>query len=421
MERSGTAAMVDFRTVYFNGRVLLQHGDPYQDSGAHRIFMMENHTPYPPHGPSEMTNVYPPTMLLVTFPIAFLPWAIAQRFWAALIAAGLILAGYLMFDIGAEYAPVLSGALIGFVLSNSGSLIYQGNVAGVAVSLCVIAIWCFDRQRFVALGVACLAISLAIKPHDSGLVWLFLLLLGGVHGKRALQTLAVIAVLGVITIVWVSHVAPHWARELGTNVVSSETRGSGNDPGPDSLSNTVVSRDINAQTLFSVLDDEPRFYNPMSYILCGSLFITLIFGTLRVRLDRTHFWMAMAAVSALSMLPLYHRHHDAKLLLLAAPACAMLWSQRNLVGRLAGAVTGLVAVSIADVPRAILTAVEAPWHLTCRDFSGKMWTVLVARPVPLSLLGMVIFYLWVYPSRPSVIGLLRTDPAGDRMRVHRTT
>ena len=46
-------------------------------------------------------------------------------------------------------------------------------------------------------GILCMAVSLAIKPHDSGLVWFYFLLAGGVYRKRALQTLAVTVLLAL--------------------------------------------------------------------------------------------------------------------------------------------------------------------------------------------------------------------------------
>ncbi len=84
----------------------------------------------------------------------------------------LILAALLMWNVASEHAPLISGVLIGFFLANSVGLLFQGNVAGIVVSLCMIAAWCFFRNKFVLVGVLCLATSLAIKPHDSGLVQL---------------------------------------------------------------------------------------------------------------------------------------------------------------------------------------------------------------------------------------------------------
>src|ERR1019366_4930389 len=122
-------------------------------------------------------------------PFAMLPLATAQALWIILTGGGLILAGFLMWNLGSKYAPILSGCLIGFLLANCQLAFATGNTAGIVVGLCVVAVWCFLEDRFVLAGILCLAVSLAIKPHDAGLVWLYFLLAGGTYRKRALQTL----------------------------------------------------------------------------------------------------------------------------------------------------------------------------------------------------------------------------------------
>jgi hypothetical protein len=134
-----------------------------------------------------------PTTFIVIAPFAMLPWGPAHVLWMTLTAVSLILAAFLVWNLGASYAPNLSLFLICILLANCQMVFYGGNAAGIVIGLCVVAVWCFLRERFVLAGVLCLAISLAIKPHDAGLVWLYFLLAGGVYRKRALQTLLVTA------------------------------------------------------------------------------------------------------------------------------------------------------------------------------------------------------------------------------------
>ncbi len=53
-------------------------------------------------------------------------------------------------------------------------------------------------MRCVWVGILCLAVSLAIKPHDGGLVWLYFILAGGAFRKRALQSLVVTLALRTV-------------------------------------------------------------------------------------------------------------------------------------------------------------------------------------------------------------------------------
>jgi hypothetical protein len=88
------------------------------------------------------------------------------------------------------------------------------------VSLSAVAVWCFLRERFVLAGILCLAVALAVKPQDSGLVWLYFLRAGGVYRKRALQTLLATAVLSLPGVLWVWHASPHWFAEWQSNVAA---------------------------------------------------------------------------------------------------------------------------------------------------------------------------------------------------------
>ena len=393
-----SSGMVDFRAIYYNVRVLLNHSDPYNTVNGTQIAIDEGDKPkvYPIPIPSEITCVYPPSALLVNLMLGFLHWSSARIVWLMLNGAGLVLSGLLLWDIGADYAPLITGLLIGFSLANSASLLLQGNVAGIVVSLCIISVWCFFRNRFAPVAIVCLAVSLAIKPHDSGLVWLCLLFGGLQYRKRALQVALVDVALILASVLWVSSVAPAWASELKANLAAVSARGAGNDPGPSSASNVIENSDINLQTVVAVFKDEPRFYNLVSYVICAGLLLIWVAIRFRSPMTPFRFWISLAFFAALSLLPVYHRHHDAKLLMLAVPACAMIWSRRRTAGVVALLITSLALAINADVPRVILTNLEEPIVFSAATLSGKLMIILLARPAPLSILAMAIFYLWVY-------------------------
>ena len=56
-----------------------------------------------------------------------------MRLAMTLNGGGLIVSGLLLWNIAADFAPLLSGMLIGFLLANSEGLLFQGNVAGIVV------------------------------------------------------------------------------------------------------------------------------------------------------------------------------------------------------------------------------------------------------------------------------------------------
>jgi hypothetical protein len=346
-------------------------------------------------------NVYPPTAFSFTVPFAMLPWGPARMLWMTLTVGSFIFASFLIWNLGANYAPILSGALIGFLLANSEILIVTGNAAGIVVSLCAVAVWCFLRERFVPAGILCLAVSLAIKPHDTGLVWLYFLLAGGVYRKRALQTLLAAVAISLPGVLWVWQVAPHWMRELHSNILAFSVHGGINDPGLASTGGHGLDMLISLQTAISVFRDDPRIYNPASYLICAPLLLLWAFVTLRSRPSLARAWLALAAIAALSMLPVYHRQVDAKLLLLTVPACAMLWAEGGLIGWFALLVNTAGFVLTGDIPWAILLGFINNSHLPATGLSGQILMAVQVFPAPLILLVMVIFYLWVYVRRCS--------------------
>jgi hypothetical protein len=340
-----------------------------------------------------------PTTFIVVAPFAMLPWGPAHVLWLALTAGVFILAALLMWNLGSNYAPDVSLFLIFILLFNCESIFVAGNTAGIAVGLCVIAAWCFLRERFVWAGVLCLALSLAIKPHDSGLVWLYFLFAGGVNRKRALQSLCITAALGIAAFLWLSQVAPHWMHDWQSNLATISVPGGINEPGPSGLTGRSAFMVIDLQAAISIFRDDPRIYNPASYLFCGVLLLLWAARTLRSSFSPSRAWFALAAIVPLTMLITYHRPWDAKLLMLTIPACAMLWAEGGRIARMALIVNSAGLLLTGDIPLAVLNSITNQMHPGTAGIFAQMLTVVLIRPASLILLVMSIFYLWVYLKR----------------------
>jgi hypothetical protein len=400
LESFSAVSMIDFKAVYYATRTLLHQGDPYNKSELMRVYLAEDGEPQAKKlilSDIVALNVNLPTIFPFIAPFAFLPWVPAHLIWMLLTAGSFILAAYLMWQLGAVYAPLLSGGLLCIFLVGSELLLEVGNTAGIVVSLCVIAAWCFFQERFTRAGILCLAIGLLVKPHDAGFVWLYFLLAGGLYRRRALQTLLLVAALGLPAILWVSYVAPNWMQEMHTNMLVTSAHGRVNDPGIEPLGHGAIM--ISLQTAVSVFRDDPRIYNPVTYLLCAPLVLVWVYTTLRIRASAANAWLALAAIAALSMLPVYHRQHDTRLLLLAVPACAMLWSEGGPIAWLALVFTTLGALFTSDIFLQLIAAFTSNLRTSFSGLPGETLTVLFRRPAPLIVLTMGIFYLWVYVKR----------------------
>lgn len=395
----GTA---NYRAIYYGARCVLERKDPYVAETFQRVYTSENgEFPTAPLKKqlflrAVMVCVNLPTTLYLVMPLAMIPWGASQIVWLLLGGCSITLAGVLAYDLAREYAPSLSLVLIFIMLANSEVLFATGNTAAIAVGLCVISVWCFIRGRAAWAGVVCLAISLALKPHDSGLIWLYLLLAGGVLRKRSLQVLALTALIVLPALLWVSGAAPHWSRELRGNLAATSARGDISDPGPTAISRKG-SADviIDLQSVVSVFKDDPHFYNPAVYAICGLLLVVLAVKTMSVDLTQANMWCALAAISALTMLVSYHRPYDAKLLLLAVPGCAYLWSRGGRAARLGAILTTAAVLATADIPLAILTLLTRRLDVATMSTPARVGTILLTRPAPLFLLAMALVYMIV--------------------------
>jgi hypothetical protein len=156
---------------------------------------------------------------------------------------------------------------------------------------------------------------------------------------------------------------------------------------------------VSLQEVISVFRDDPHFYNPATYLVCAPLLLVWALATLRYRPSPRTVWLALAAIAALSMLPLYHRQQDTKLLLLTVPACAMLWAEGGPIGWLALLVNSAGFVLTGDLPWAILLGLIGHMRPPMTAFGAQILIAAQVLPAPLILLVMGVFYLWVYVRR----------------------
>ncbi len=395
----GGNAWIDFRAVYAGTRCLIHEHNPYKVSDLEREYLSEDGQ-RPPDSPyylqAIVLYVNVPTTFVIVAPFALLSWGPAQILWILLTGCVFSLAILLMWSAGASHAPQVATFLACVIAINCASIYAAGNTAGIVVGLCGIAVWCFLENRFVWIGVLCLGLSLAVKPHDAGLVWLYFLLAGGANRKRALQSAAITAAIGLTAAVWVWHVAPHWIHDWNANLATISARGGINEPGPSSFSGHSIYTVVDLQAAISIFHDDPRFYNIASYLFCGTLLVVWLIWTMRTRFSVFKAWLALAAVTAFTLLITYHRPWDAKLVMLAIPPCCMLWAGRGRPGRIAFSITTVAALFAGDFPLAVFKTIADSLHVGTAGFGRQLLTLVLIRPESVALLAMGIFFLWTY-------------------------
>jgi Glycosyltransferase family 87 len=391
-------AWLDFRAIYAGTRCLIHGHNPYSVSDLEREYSSEDGQR--PSGPSWGTQsitlyVNMPTAFIFLAPFAALPWVPAHILWMLLTGFVFFGAVLLIWHAGAR-SSLEASTLLACILAANCELIFSGgNTGAIVVGFCVIAAWCLLSDRMVWLGVVCLGLSLAIKPHDSGFVWLYFVLAGGVYRKKAFQSLLVTAAVGAASILWLWHVAPHWLQDWRANLAAISMRGGINDPSPASITGHIAPPVIDLQAAISVFLDHPWFYNAATYLVCGALLLVWAVWALRSRFSRPRAWFGIAAAAALTILITYHRQWDAKLIMLAIVPCCRLWSERGMTGKIALWITAAAVFFTADVPLVFLDTLYDTYHLTNTGVAGHLLTLFLLRSASIALLAMGVFYLWI--------------------------
>lgn len=392
----------DFEPPYYAARAAVSHLDPYIEQNTARLFNLD-HPLHPAKGSAGRNAtlfVYPPTLFVATVPIAALPYGVAHWLWVSAIACFFILSALLIWSVASQWSPQAATFLVFLCVVNAPYLLLYGNPAGLAVSLCIIGSYCIIERRAELAGVAALALSLMIKPHDGAFVWLYFLLAGGEFRKRALQSLAFALLLSAPFLVWTTEVAPSWAQEMRSNLVALGIHGGTNDPGPASRSARGTGMIVSLQRTMSEVRDDSGFYNPVAYLVGGALLLVWAILVLRSQCSSRNAWFALAAVSAISMVGFYHRLYDAKLLMLAVPACTMLRMEAG--NRWQAAVWVPVATLLATGDVFWLFIFNVFGNPYAWSYSSKMGKVLIiasSLPAPLALLTFGVFFLAVFRSR----------------------
>lgn len=399
-------AWIDFRAVYAGTRCLIHEHNPYSVSDLSREYLSEDgQRPLasPLHFQSITLYVNLPTTFIVVAPFAMLSWGPAHILWMLFMGCDFILALLLMWHAGTGHAPLVSTFLACLIAINCETIFSGGNTAGIVVGLCGIAVWCFLENRFVRAGVVCLALSLAVKPHDAGLVWLYFLLAGGANRRRALQSMVITAAIALAAVLWVSHVAPTWMHDWSANLSTISARGGINEPGPGAVKDGSIYSIVDLQAAISIFRDDPHFYNLASYLICGMLLILWALWTLRTDFSVPKAWVALAGATAFTLLITYHRLWDAKLVMLAIPACCLLWAEGGSIGKRAILITSVAAFYTGEVSLVLFEMAVGSLHVSTNGVLGEAITVVLIRPASLALLAMGIFYLWAYVRRGRAI------------------
>ena len=383
----------DFKQPYASARCVLKHCNPYSESDTEKQY-------FAAHGPDNdhlvfvpYSALYPPPSLLLLTPVSALPYPVAQTFWLLLIAGSFSAAALLMADLCAPYGSLLAVLALACFVANSDVLLMLGQLSGVAIALLAIGIWLFLREKTL-VAILCVTIALCLKPHDVVLFLPYFFIAGRPWRKGFWGIVGLTAILTVVSVAWFS-TSPgtaHWLSDIRASLAGNSAPGSVNDPGPSNPASDAIA---SLQAVFSVVRDSRPFYSAAAYLTTAILYLAWIYAALRMRNSQAKHLLAVASLACITLLPIYHRQYDTRLLLLIFPAIALLFGLR----RRALGVTGLVLALVAIFPALaqIVGRVIAHGQVSL-DRLGMVRFLLAFRLMQILDLALAIFFVAIFVS-----------------------
>jgi MFS family permease len=334
----------DFVPVYTGARCLLHGCNPYQPTQLEQQFFQGGG--HPDELPSWEIDVpvYPPSTFLALSPLALLQFPLARLLWFVLNGGLFVTSAVLILSLCALPYTWLATILVSAFLLTSGILLVLGQPALFAISLAIIGCYLFLRGRLLPLAAVVFMFSLAVKPQIGGLLLLYLL------AQRIHWRYAAIAMAGALALLLcASLILRHhpqsaaWPATLSDNLAATLAPGGSADPRP---ANQQAIGDVNLQALTSIFFTTAKNFNAAAYLVFLALGVAWLVVVLRVTPNLESHLLALASLAILTLLPVYHRFYDTRLLLLTIPAVVLIFKKQRVLGSIVSVLTVFAIVSV---------------------------------------------------------------------------
>jgi hypothetical protein len=377
----------DFVPVYTGARCLLYGCNPYDPSQLEQQFFAAGGRADELPSWQIDVPVYPPSTFLAVSPLALLPFPVARWVWFLLNGSLFVLSAALVVSMCPQGHRWLATALVSFILITAGILLVLGQPGIFAISLVIIGIFLLLRGQMLLLGTLLLMLSLAVKPQIGGFLVLYLVT------RRIQWRYAVVALAGAGSLLLCAGLilrhAPRsaaWSSTLQANLNATLSPGGSADPRPE---NFQAIGDVNLQTLSSIFFAKAPRFNAAAYALFLALLALGVVAVARAPEGRETHLLALAALSVLSLTPVYHRFYDTRLLLLSIPAVMIIFQKHRLLGAVLVILTALSTISVQYRVQTSLMQ-NGKWESV---IANKFLLILLLRQQNLELLLLYCLYL----------------------------
>jgi hypothetical protein len=377
----------DFVPVYTGAGCLLHGCNPYNTSQLEQQFFRAGGRADEMNSWDIDVPVYPPSTFLALFPLALLSYPAARLLWFVLNGFLFITSAFLILSLCPQAYRWLATILASLILATSGILLVLGQPAVFAISLVIIGSYLFLRGRLLPVATVLCMLSLAVKPQIGGLIMLYFLI------QRIYWRYVAVAMVGALLLLLAAGLmlslhpgSVTWLATLRANFAATLSPGGSADPRPD---NQEAIGDVNLQLLTSIVSPDARRFNPAAYAIFLGLLVVWIWAVPWTNVVPEAHYLALAALSVLSLLPVYHRFYDTRLLLLSVPAVIVVLEKRRLLGAAIAMVTAVAVISVQYRVQLFLVS-RGEWQNVLQH---KLLFILLLRQQNLELLILFGLYL----------------------------
>lgn len=390
-ERS-TLQSFDFKQPYASARCLLKGCDPYNEASTRAAFLRAHGTGATDLVFAPYSALYPPFSLATLSPLAALPYGVAHMVWKALIAAGFSVAVLLTADLCFHFEALPAVALLAFFTADSTILLMEGQISGVSISLLTVGFWLLLRRRSLLLAVVCFVLAFALKPNDAAIPLLYLLFAQAPWRKVFVVVAAASLAVVLAGTLWCAHEpgGRNWMPELAADLAGNEGVGAVNYPG---RGNPEAIQTADLQGFTAAFDGNPPTYNAVAALASLALLMLWAYPAYRMRDSLQKHVLALASISCIMLLPIYHRQYDTRIFVLLFPAAALLWQWRR---RTWGAACMLLLAAMTFcTSHQFLHRVQITQDASIRR-ADALKTALCYRPLPEIETLLALFFLGAF-------------------------
>lgn len=327
------------------------------------------------------THLAPPLGgLVVMAPIAALPWRFAKDLWVAVLfvafaatVGALAMAG----GFGWNEPRTLAFVIACLALAPFQTGIASGNPSILVIGFCAVAIWAAQRRSDLSAGVL-FGMACSMKPHLGAFLVLYYL----VRRRWQLFGTAVgtTAALNLVAVLYLQLRGASWVRDYLGNAKGFVAANPIDDFSTINPSRFTL---INLQVPFFSITGNSSLSNLLAFAV-GALLLSAWLYWATKRSAQSEALLSLGAVSALSLLPVYHRFYDAALL--TVPLCWCMASgivKQKTVALLAFLllapflVPGTAVLQQLAVLGRVPEAITRSWWWNCVVMPHETWAILL--------------------------------------------